>query len=274
MKKICFTTGLPRSGTTLFQNILAQNPNFYASGTSGMLELIYGARKNFTDLPEFKSQDIDLMNKSFKSFCLGGCQGWYDGLTDRPVCFDKSRGWIHYYEFLASFIPNPKVLFVVRDIRGCLSSLEKKFRQNMFRHDANDNPAQLQWISVEDRVNTWLQSPPLGLALKRTYGAIQRGVINKVLVVRFEDLTNNPKSTMQKVYDYIEEPWFEHDFNNIQQFTIEDDSEYGFYGDHKIRSEVKPIKADWKEVLGNAISKNTFENNKWFYENLYPEKVS
>lgn len=273
MKNIAFTTGMPRAGTTLFQNILAQNPRFFASGTSGLLELLYAARANFTNLSEFKAQNQDQMDKAFKAACHGMAQGWYDGLTERPVCFDKSRGWVHYYEFVTSFVEAPKVFLVIRDLRGCISSMEKKFRANMFKHDANDLPGELKFITVEDRVNVWMQNPPVGLALKRIYGAIQRGVIGggKVHIVRFEDLTSNPEATMRGVYKHLGEEWFAHDFGNVPQFTIENDGEYGFYGDHKIKQVVQPVRADWKEVLGQKVSHSLIENNRWFYDSFYPE---
>lgn len=36
-KKYYFISGLPRSGSTLLANILAQNPRFHATATSGIL---------------------------------------------------------------------------------------------------------------------------------------------------------------------------------------------------------------------------------------------
>ena len=47
-EKIFFQSSLPRSGSTLLQNILAQNPDFYATPTSGVLELLYAARANYS----------------------------------------------------------------------------------------------------------------------------------------------------------------------------------------------------------------------------------
>ena len=66
-QKIFFQSSLPRSGSTLLQNILAQRDDMYATPTSGVLELLYGARANYTDSPEFKAQDTELMKKAFQS---------------------------------------------------------------------------------------------------------------------------------------------------------------------------------------------------------------
>jgi hypothetical protein len=49
MEKLFFQSSLPRAGSTLLQNILAQNPSIYATPTSGVLELIFAARGNYTN---------------------------------------------------------------------------------------------------------------------------------------------------------------------------------------------------------------------------------
>ena len=75
-KKIFFQSSLPRSGSTLFQNIVGQRPDFYVTPTSGVLELLYGARHNFTTSPEFRAQNHDEMSQGFKGFCRGGLEGF------------------------------------------------------------------------------------------------------------------------------------------------------------------------------------------------------
>ena len=44
MKKIFFNSSLPRSGSTLLQNLIAQNPEFYCTPTSGLGDLILNAK--------------------------------------------------------------------------------------------------------------------------------------------------------------------------------------------------------------------------------------
>ena len=61
MEKLFFQSSLPRAGSTLLQNIMGQNPDFYVTPTSGVLELVYAARSNYSDSPEFKAQDADTM---------------------------------------------------------------------------------------------------------------------------------------------------------------------------------------------------------------------
>src|SRR4051794_4991565 len=56
-KKYCFISGLPRSGSTLLANLLAQNPRFHASATSGILDVVFGVRNHWDQLPQFQAMD-------------------------------------------------------------------------------------------------------------------------------------------------------------------------------------------------------------------------
>ena len=100
MKKLLFNSSLPRSGSTLIQNIFAQNPDFHCTPTSGTLELIYGARANFSNDITFKAQDSELMKKGFQSFCYKGLNGFYNAVTNKPIVLEKSRGWGIHYDLL------------------------------------------------------------------------------------------------------------------------------------------------------------------------------
>lgn len=269
MKKTIFLTGLPRANTTLMANILANNKNIGGGETSPLLEYIYGARGNFSEVPEVKSAlTEEVMSESFLNFCRQGISGYAEKITDKKIYLDKSRGWLHYSEFLREIIPDAKIIVMVRDVRGVLSSFEKKWRDNPLIKDGRDNPAQQQFITIDQRVNHWLQDPPLGLALKRLYNAVHTKTIDKMLVVKAEELAKNPKGVMQKVYEFIEEPYYDLDYNNVKQMTVENDriADFGIYGDHKIRPKVEPFKKDYDTFLGTAVSNNVRANLKWFYE--------
>jgi len=260
---------MPRAMTTLMCNILANDERIGGGETSPMLEYLYGARSNYSTVPEVKSAlTDDLMHQSFLNFCRQGMAGYSDAITKKDIYLDKSRGWVHYSGFLHELYPEAKIIVMVRDIRSVLSSLEKKWRQNPSILDNRDNPAQQQFITIDQRVNHWLSDPPLGISLKRLYNAVQTKTIDKMLVIKAEDLCKNPQSVMKRVYEYIEEPYCELDYNNIKQMTVENDriSDFGIYGDHTIRPKVEPLKKDWDEYLNSAISNNVRANNQWFYE--------
>ena len=266
MAKIFFQSSMPRAGSTLLQNILGQNPDFYVTPTSGVLELFYAARVNYTQSPEFKAQDAELMRKGFMGFCKSGLEGFFNEVTDKPYVIDKSRGWGANYDFLNMFYPNPKVICMVRDPRSIISSMEKKFRNTQeFAQDVV-NPVKMSGLNVQSRTMEWINNPPVGLALIRLQDIVARGIDKKILVVRFEDLTEKPQATMDRVYSYLEIDSYTHDFNNIEQITQEDDSIYGAYGDHKVRKEVKPLQKDYLDILGRVTSNFILKSVPWYIE--------
>jgi len=238
VQKIFFQSSLPRAGSTLLQNVMGQNPDFYVTPTSGVLELVYAARANYTSSPEFKAQDTQLMREGFLNFCNQGVQGFFNAVTDKPV----------------------------RDLRGIFASMEKNFRKNQHMDSGIVNHAQMQGTTTEKRIDIWAQSQPVGLAIERLHQIFKEGNNQKMLFVKFEDFSSNPKKEMERIYQYLELPYYEHDFNNVQQITQEDDSVYGIYGDHKIKSRIEPLKPDYKEILGVNASNWIKSNYQWFYD--------
>jgi sulfotransferase len=270
-QRIVFNSSFPRAGSTLLQNILAQNPRFYCTPTSGVPELLLAARLCLSSSPSFKAVDQEQMREGFLGFCAGGLAGFYEKITDKPVIVDKARSWFHYYDWLKTYHPDPKILVCIRDLRAVLSSMEKLFRKNRYRQDPAEVHDQLGMVTLNNRVAHWLNSLPVGTSAFRLIEALQTGTYKNFHIIRFEDLTSNPAVTMRKVYEYLGEPEFQHDFDNVEQVTQEDDSQVTFYGDHKIRQKVQPVPLDYNEILGRELCDAVRHNNPVFYRTFYPE---
>ena len=263
-KTIHFVSGLPRSGSTLLMNLLAQHPQVHATATSGLHEIGYIARQ-FSATEEFKTipnpRDGETL---FYDYVKGGCENAFNRLTDRPVVADKCRSWIGHLDMLFAIWPNAKVLVPVRDMRGILSSLEKKWRQHPFPFTAVEKQNPQNWTTVEKRSQGWLNMPPLGIAVERLSDAVKRHK-NQLHFVHFEQLTAHPKKTMQAIWNYLNLEYPDHDFNDVKQSTHE--HELGWpYGDHAIRSQVSAVQADWNTVLGEQFSEKIHQSFKWINE--------
>lgn len=250
---------MPRSMSTLMQNILLQNSDIYATPTDGSLELLYASRTNFTSSPEFKAQDGTLMLKAWRGYCYWGLQGYANGLTDRPNVCLKSRGiGIHYDWYNAFFGQNGrpvKIICMVRDLRQIFSSMEKLYRSNQEHHQGVQDHAKMSGTTIEKRVDVWSQSQPIGLAIERLEQNFRDGSAKNILFVKAEDLTSKPDIEMEKVYKYLDLPTYAHNFNNVEQLTKEDDEVYGLSNTlHKIRNRVEPLKKDYLEMLGKPVS--------------------
>jgi len=266
MEKILFQSSLPRAGSTLLQNILGQNPDFYVTPTSGVLELLFAARSNYTNDNAFLAQDSELMKKGWLNFCRQGVEGFFNGITDKKYVVDKSRGWGIHYNFLNSFYPDPKIVCMVRDLRSVYASMEKNFRKNQDKDSGIVNWAEMKGTTTAKRVDHWAQTPPIGIAVERLKQMIDEGINKNILFIRFEDLTTNPQRELNKVYDFFGVDRYQHDFQNVEQITQEDDTVHGIFGDHTIRKEVKPIPEQYNEYLSQELSQNIVNTYPWFYE--------
>ena len=266
MEQLFFQSSLPRAGSTLLQNILAQNPDIYATPTSGVLELVFAARGNYTDSAEFKAQDPELMKTGFLSFCRNGMDGFYESITDKKYVVDKSRGWGIHYDFLNLIYPDPKIICMVRDPKDIFASMENNFRKHPEKQSDILNWSTGQGTTVPKRIDIWVQNPPVGLAFERLSEMFRLGIASKVLFVRFEDLCLYPDTEMKKIYNYLDIPFFQHDFDNIEQVTKEDDEVYGAFGDHVIRTKLEPVRSRAKDLLGKDVTDWIYNNYRWFYD--------
>jgi sulfotransferase len=260
---------MPRSGSTLLQNVIAQNPNFYVTPTSGLLELIYGARSNFSASPEFIAQDSNLMNNAFRSFCVSGIKSYFESITDKKYVVDKSRGWGAHYNLLqalnADYIGNePKVIIMVRNLYDIVASMEKLNNGNGLKANPLVDYGNMRGITLSQRVNMLLQTPPIGLALHRLYEIVNSRLDRKVLYVKYEDFCRNPTTEMYRIYDYLELPYYNHDFDNVEQVTKEDDAVYGLATLHEIRNKVEPKPQYGRNYLGSDVCSEIKTMHQWY----------
>jgi sulfotransferase len=120
---IYFISGLPRSGSTLLANILAQNPRFHSTATSGILEILFMVRNGWDNVLEFRAAVDRAENEVDKVRVLRGILEAYHTGRGRPVVFDKSRSWLAHLELAEKLLDRPaKVLVPVRDV---LASFER-----------------------------------------------------------------------------------------------------------------------------------------------------
>jgi len=252
MKKLFFLGGLPRSGSTLLCNILAQNPEIHATHTSACLEVLFLLRNNWDEFIEHKAHPLE----ETKQKVMRGVLENYYWDVEKPIVIDKSRGWLAHLEMLEWVLDHKvKVLVPVRDLRDVLASFEKLWRKaakNRQLGVEKDNYMRFQ--KLQDRLDIWCkQDEPVGLAVNRVKDAVARGLEDRMHFVDYDDLTRNPASTLRQVYEFLDLEPFGHNFDNVEQVTTENDDVHGFGVPlHNIRSKVEPQSPQWPEVLGKS----------------------
>jgi sulfotransferase len=263
-KFIFYLGGLPRSGSTLLCNILAQNESIFVSkATSGCAELLYRVKNTWDLIIEHKAEGInyDQISNVLKNILYS-----YH-LTDKNYIIDKSRNWIGMLDTLNSIATNkPKIIVPVRNINEILASFEKLWRQSngisSWSFGTEDFPAA---VTTAGRCELWANMKyPVGLCFNRIKDVIDRGNKSNLLFVEFDDLTQKPAKTMEKIYEYLELPLFHHDFDNVIQVTEEDDvGVHKIPNLHKIRPKVEAIPHYSHNILGKELAEKYSNLEIW-----------
>jgi len=264
-KDIHFISGFPRSGSTLLCNILAQNPRFHTTATSGIMDIIFSVRNNWDKLVEFQAHPDDeaktrVMRAMLESYFAG---------SEKPVVFDKCRGWVSLLEMAELLLgQKAKVLVPVRDIRDILASFEKLHRAQAHLHQpAFESQHYFQSQTAEGRAQIQLQNDkPVGLAYHRVRDALRRGFGDRMYFVEFEKLTSEPAAELERIYKFLEEEPFAHNFEEVEQVTWENDAIHGIAGLHNIRKSVRAMEPQWPKVLGK-FAEQYGQMNFWWPEN-------
>ncbi len=264
MKSFYFISGLPRSGSTLLCNILAQNEKFYVSkSTSGLHDVLFGVRNQWDNLIEHKAGGIN--HEDLKRVLKSIINSYH--FTDKNLIIDKGRGWLSIIEMIEFiFGHTPKIIVPVRNINEILSSFEKLWRDTTAYHQwglEENNYFKSQ--TTEGRCEIWASfDHPVGLAYNRVKDVILKGYKDKLLFVEFDDLTSHPHKILKDIYDYLELPYFNHDFNNIQQYTQEDDEGiHKIPNLHTIRPIVKPVPFKSNKILGPILTEKYSNLEIW-----------
>jgi sulfotransferase len=253
-KTLHFVCGMPRSGSTLLCNILLQNPRFHATQTSGLLDTLFGIRNHWGSIVEHKANpQPEKLSNVLKSVV----NSYYEDV-DRPIVFDKSRGWFAYVEFIENILNKKiKMLVPVRPVADILASFEVLFREtSKFNRPPGEADNYFQFQTVEGRCEYWMRNNQVvGLTLNRLNDALNRGFKDRMFFIDFNKLTSEPTKMMKQVYEFLGEKYYDHNFDYVEQVTQEEDSVYGFVNLHKIRNKVSPVKSRAEEILGKSIIK-------------------
>lgn len=267
MKNIHYLTGLPRSGSTLLCNILCQNPDFYASGTSPVGAIVNAARLAWSNAPEVKNQ-IDAEKEQyfnrFKAVGNGIIQNWYS-IKEENTIFDKSRGWMVNHSILNK-VDEPKYIICIRDLRDIVASVVKRTRETVL---FDSSPP----ISTGQQV-TNLMSPQgvLGGPLVGLQEIMAYGINEQLFFFNYSSFCQFPERTMKALYAFIDEPYFEHKFEDVKKAHNENDAMWHYTFPHEGTGKVQPNESKWENVINEDLGNELYNRNRWFFERFRIKK--
>lgn len=234
MEKIHFISGLPRSGSTLLTSILNQNPNFYSNISNPLARFVrsivvesHGGPGYHLQCDEHKR--LELIKNLIQTY-------HYD--IPQKVCFNTNRGWTTLLPLIDKTVPEAKLICCVRDIRWVLDSFEVLFRKNPFTLSKMYSDKEAETVYSR----AYASMTP-GHTVRFAYDCLKEAISgpqkSKIMLVEYEQLAKSPKQTIEAIYNFIEEPLYDHDFDNVECTFDEYDQDAGIPGLHKIRRKVE-----------------------------------
>jgi len=232
-----FISGLPRSGSTLLAALLRQNPRFHAGMTSPVGTLVNGVIGQLTAGSEFGS----VVDTAQRRRLLRGLFDSYYADRSAGVIFDTNRLWCSRMPTLMDLFPEAKVIACVRNVAWIMDSIERLYRANPYENTrlfADDT----ERATVYSRVDTLAQRNRLvGFAWSALREACYGEHAGSILLVDYDLLARTPERVLRLVYEFLDEPWHPHDFDDVGYEAHAFDRTLGVDGMHTIRQRVEPI---------------------------------
>jgi len=257
-RKYYFMSGLPRSGSTLLSSLLNQNPRFHSGPSSPVVPTILALENSLSQDELYLAYPKPEQARRLIASVL---QIYYSDV-ERPVIFDKNRSWVDRMNYIEGYFGiQPKILYPVRNIDEILASFISMHRRNPYTGEGKISFMDEILIKSNQPLNDdsrcQMLAGPMGI-LGQSYNGLktvfEQGKQNLIHLIEYDDLINQPKETMEKIYDFLEEKYFEHDYQNIKNMHREKDKEvYGIADMHEVRKSLGKSSVDPKELLSENI---------------------
>ncbi len=227
-------TGLPRSGSTLLVSILRQNPKFHASITDSLATLVKGVIDNCTEGAGIKTEVPIERRKNLVKYLIEG----YYADVDKPIVFNTNRAWTLLTHVVKDIMPESRMIICVRDIKWILDSFEQAHRRNPFSKNTmlggvgGNVYTRMDMLMADEGI---VGFPYIGI--KQAITSAERKML---MLVEYDQLCANPEGMLRAIYNFIGEPYYPHDFDNVEANWDEYDQEIGIPM-HRVNRKVELI---------------------------------
>lgn len=233
-KTLHFISGLPRSGSTLLAAILRQNPRIHAAMTSPVGSLFSALHATMGQQNEFS----EFIDERQRERVLRGIFDLYYQEHPQEVIVDTNRLWCARLPLLFRLFPEAKVLCTVRNVAWVMDSVERLVRKNALQPSRLFNsPAESD--TVYHRVEALAGRDRLvGFSYYALKEAFYSPEARNMLVIDYDLLTQAPAKVIPLVYQFLGEPAFAHDFENLDYQEPSFDARLGLHGLHEVKRKV------------------------------------
>lgn len=243
MKSFYFISGLPRSGSTLLSSILKQNKNFYADISSLLNTLVETLIENIS----YSQHNYIIDEENRKNIIRSIFDGYYNHINN-PIVFDTSRNWTRNTTLLKQVFPYTKILCCVRDISSIVNSFEIIGKKNqLYRPIALFNDKSFYSNNIFERCDALIHDDGL---IGSAWNSLLEGYLRSpeiIYFVEYENLCKNPKKELKLIYEFLEQPYYEHNFENVEYSNKKFDTTCNLNDLHTVRKKVEYIES--KKVI-------------------------
>ena len=276
MQQLHFLGGFPRSGSTLLASLLQQNTDVYATGTDPFPFILH--KHILTDaryIEAVQAMSTFQSDSAFYGLCVRGAQGWYEGLTTRPVVISKARNWGDVH----SLFPQSKMIFMVRDLSDIIESFDRVNSRSRALSSVSDSKKLYNSMTEHEKFKYFFDntSYSFGYALFHELPKwlhLAKDNPDKVMWLRYEDLVSKPQETLNALYDFLDISRFSHDFNNIEPLHWEewDNAYFNEKTSHTVMPSIRPHSPERK--LSAQFHQRIREEYAHFYDQFYSNTIS
>ncbi len=264
-------TGLPRAGSTLMTQLLAQHPDI-ASNTrsSALANLLLTLRRAVSDDTFFLSHLDQSFEEAYGQLdrgMTGFLRGWL-GAEDKGFVVDKNRAWLHSVEFLLRLAPEAKLVVCLRDLAQIYGSIEAQHQRTILL-DFPDRLADFDRLGRADQLfgkDRVLGAPLVSLAAVQDF---DQSIRDRMYFVRFEDLIEDPAASMERLFAWIGAAPHAIDLNNLARGVSESDSHYRFKFRH---AQATRIAKPSQHALPLRIQGLIDTAYGWYYQTYYRDR--
>jgi sulfotransferase len=195
---------------------------------------------------------------------------YYFKVHPKQLVFETNRAWCTKLPTLVQLFPKSKVICCVRHVPWIMDSIERLIRQNAFELSGifGYEPSN----TVYTRVARLATSEGLvGFALDALREAFWGEHADRLILVGYETLAKYPEDTLRQLYDFLGEPWFEHDLDNVEYAADEFDLALGTPKLHTVRRKVSWI--DRASVLPPELFNRFINDAFWTNPDLNTRNV-
>ena len=210
-KKLFFLVAMPRSGNTLFASVMNQNPEIAATPNSITLEImkdlfLLKQTDVFKNYPDHKSLD-NVLDSVYDTYYKDWPQ---QIIIDRGPVMTTGNFALMQKHFKRPF----KCIILLRDLIDVLASYIKWYTENP---DAFPNKYNCK--NDDEKLSMIMNNKG---AVAKDLEAIKNSYNYPDLChyVKYDDLVTEPEQELRKIYQFLDEPYFEHRFDNLDQVKI------------------------------------------------------